>query len=396
VWSASLEGGDAETDTVVIKEVVSDSRSLAEAIREVRLLKLLVDKSESDDVAGSQDLWQRLPRLLSSQQEKVRSRPQLWRTRLAMTEVRGMPLDHFLAQHSEQSCSSDASATKGTAAERLANASSFASALLLQLAPVMQYLSKYMLHRDVNAHNILIAGGLEQPHFALVDFGLAVELGEWRARSGRLSACNADVGGDCRYWPMSAWIQMVCGWSELVKYPQLSWEYETHIDFQGLGITALQTYHHLLCPTGNCADDSGFRDDIVEAQRAWEGYWAYASSAWQRVFAAFKTGSQQGIDDVKLQLLQEAVYNNAAKTLSALRGTWRSLGKATAAEKEEVTLPPGKLVAAILELVSAGGVVGVIEGHAAPAWQVVSEILLDGSFTSLEGGLTAALLQDKC
>eukprot|EP00913_Durusdinium_trenchii_P023616 g22188.t1 len=89
-----------------------------------------------------------------------------------------------------------------------------ARALLEQLAPTMAAISKVTYHRDVNAHNILahLEGDRPPVSFGLVDFGLAVDASTWMDVSaanplGKSEWEYLDVGGDCRYWPVSAWRQ---------------------------------------------------------------------------------------------------------------------------------------------------------------------------------------------
>jgi len=377
VWGAKILSGPPAGNAVV-KEIVCDHAGLDDANREVQLLQRLLDGGEEGGCNETDTLWRRMPRILGSHQEKVKLMPPVWRTRVAMTEVAGMPLDHFLLKQAESSSPSAGSTNPGVLADRVAQASGFAVALLTQLAPVMQYISKHMIHRDVNAHNILVAGSLSEPEFALVDFGLAVELQQWRARSGPASCCNANVGGDSRYWPMSAWIQLVCGWPELSKYPQLQWEYETHLDFQGLGITALQSFHSML-------GAEGLDEELQKLHAAWTAYWEYATSAWQRIFSAFQTGSGEGINAAKLALLQEGVYNQIARTLSGLRSAWRTAGQALSKEADSGALPPGQLIVSFLELVSAGATVGLEEGVHAPDWTVLVELLKENKLHGAEG-----------
>ncbi|CAJ1362433.1 unnamed protein product, partial [Effrenium voratum] len=127
-----------------------------------------------------------------------------------------------------------------------------ARALVEQLAPTMAAIANVMYHRDVNAHNILahVAPG-GQLSFGLVDFGLAVDASTWMDPSplnpgGKSEWEFLDVGGDCRYWPVSAWRQFEAGCRALVEEEPLCTEYQTHLDLQGLGLTAVQVLVCLL------------------------------------------------------------------------------------------------------------------------------------------------------
>mmetsp|Transcript_5830 Transcript_5830/g.13900 ORF Transcript_5830/g.13900 Transcript_5830/m.13900 type:complete len:863 (-) Transcript_5830:99-2687(-) len=378
VWGAKALTGSTPGNAV-IKEIVCDHAGLEDSNREVRLLQMLLDGGEEGGGDENASLWKRVPRILGSHQEKVQLLPPVWRTRVAMTEVAGMPLDHFLLKQAETTSPAAGSTNPGDLVGRVAEASNFAMALLSQLAPVLRYISKHLVHRDVNAHNILVEGSLSDPQFALVDFGLAVELEQWRARSGASSCSNANVGGDSRYWPMSAWIMLVCGWPELSQYPQLQWEYETHLDFQGLGITALQSFHSILGP-------EGLDEELSKLNAAWVAYWDYTTQSWKRIFGAFQSGSAEGINAAKLALLEEGVYNTIARTLGGVRSAWRSIGQATSSGADTRPLPPGKLAASLLELLSAGAKVGLEEGVHAPDWAVLDDLLNKNTLRGADGG----------
>merc|ERR1712232_207064 len=218
-----------------------------------------------------------------------------FRILLAMTRLDGEPLDLFVAREAtrlNREC-------RGLEELRtcLKRAFNVAQQLLKQLLPAMEYVSSIALHRDVNAHNILIdwnEEGSEQPRYGLIDFGLAVDKDCWRqeegymatdevpSRVGKHGVCtwhHLDVGGDCRYWPISAWMQFLHGCQELVKWPQLCHEYQTLLDVHSLGITALQLLCELLPQLPRPpfrwpgAESLRWTRKIQALQEAWYAYW---------------------------------------------------------------------------------------------------------------------------
>lgn len=94
---------------------------------------------------------------------------------------------------------------------------------------------------------------------------LASPVGEIACRFGQDGACtwhHLDVGGDCRYWPVSAWVQFLLGWTELDAHPPWRYEYQTQLDLHSFGLTALQVVVDMLPPS---LSDPGTTQDMPHA-----------------------------------------------------------------------------------------------------------------------------------
>lgn len=292
MWAAEcLEGG-----TLALKEIICSSREdLLNAMYEGHLLNtisgegmLAGGRAEEPCIdgpgvcrSGSRRLLPlracagRLPLLVDC--ETTQLGPDLWRVRLAMTRLLGDPLDLFLENrrlHFEQS-KQDYEGSRAFSRQFL-EACHFAREMLVQLAPTFEHIAGSAYHRDVNAHNILIHKGEQlTPHYSVVDFGLAVDTHCWQSeevggavssRPTRVGPDGAstwhllDVGGDCRYWPVSAWLQFLLGWHALHEEQQLCTEYKMNLDTHAFGITALQILAELL-PSPRDIDDGCLRLD---------------------------------------------------------------------------------------------------------------------------------------
>jgi len=248
-------------------------------------------------------------------------------------------------------------------------ACSVARELVLQLSPTFEHISKLAYHRDVNSHNILVDGDTSNPVFGLVDFGLAVDLGKWQGPVSSQSWHLVDIGGDCRYWPMSAWLQFECGWQELSKYPPLSIEYQQQLDFHALGITALQ----VLAAMAPQVDDDNLAPQFKALQVAWERYWEDSTRFWQRLLEVFRHGGDQNA--LKVSCITEGVHNIVGADLAALRSALREAFDACSSSGPQAGLRQFRpLFAALLELISAGGTVGFEENKRPPTWQEVYKL----------------------
>jgi len=167
---------------------------------------------------------------------------------------------------------------------------------------------------------------------------------------------------------MSAWLQFECGWQELSKYPTLSAEYQAHLDFHALGITALQ----VLAAVSPRVEDEGLPRQLGALQAAWDRYWEEATRFWQRLLDVFRRGGDQNA--LKVACITEGVHNTVGANLAALR---TALREAFDACGEGGLLVEGAkpLFAALLELVSAGGTVGFEDdGTRPPSWQSVQAL----------------------
>jgi serine/threonine protein kinase len=391
VWAAEcLEGGPGPE--VAVKEILCRSSvDLANAEFEGKLLEMIQSHARAcgsscrPDVGreayalGGRDPLDRIPDLVGIETEICGE--ETWRVRLAMTRVPGISLDRFLVSRCRRLSGSYCSGSALGSSTRLqqqgplsfVEACGLARELILQLSPALDHISKLSYHRDVNSHNILIDGSPSSPVFGLVDFGLAVDLTKWQGPMGPLSWQLIDIGGDCRYWPMSAWLQFECGWKELSKYPPLSHEYQTQLDFHALGITALQILA-ALSPPATKENTGSITPHVRALQVAWDQYWQNVTCFWQRLLEVFRTGGDQNA--LKVACINERVHNIVGANLAALRSAMRKLFDACNAAGTEAHLRQlCPLFAALLELVSSGGTVGFKEGQDPPSWQVVYKLI---------------------
>eukprot|EP00435_Cladocopium_sp_Y103_P046153 s720_g13.t1 len=233
-----------------------------------------------------------------------------------------------------------------------------ARALLQQLAPTMAAISQVTYHRDVNAHNILVqaaAGGEGRaPSYGLVDFGLAVDASGWCDPSpsnpgGKSEWEFLDVGGDCRYWPVSAWRQFEAGCRALVQEDFLCVEYQTHLDLQGLGLTAVQVLSSML--PGDLKVP-----ELKRLQELWQLYWEDASCYWASLLDTFRHGGDWTA--LKQDFVARKVYRIMADRLRSLRTALSDALEAAAAANlsGEDSWPPGSasLFWALLAMISCG------------------------------------------
>jgi hypothetical protein len=394
VWAADLLDGIA--GEVAIKEIQCQSSfDLNSATYEGQLLEILgQDRRSCGGASGSSARFARaepreqirVPKLIASETEQIG--PNHWRVRLAMSKLPGVPLDRFLDWwQRERRPPPDVSATP---VQHFAEACSFASELVHQLAPSFEKISAHAFHRDVNSHNILIDGGDRmKPNYNLVDFGLAVDLKNWEGPQVSPSSWHlVDICGDCRYWPMGAWLQFECGWQELAKYPGLATEYQTHLDLHALGITVLQVLAGMAVESPSAQDDPQRRpspdtenlpEEVTVLLTAWDKYWKDAMMYWERLLECFRNHGDQ--NSLKGWCISEGVHNIIGQDLADLRTALRMVCDAASGANPSRSTSTAALSAhrtlfeTLLELVSAGGVSGVVEGNRAPSWEGIHFIL---------------------
>jgi len=312
--------------------------------------------------------------------------PDVCRVRLAMSRLPGEPLDRFLHDYRQRLDAEFVQITDGqqAMAEQLrqaAEACVFAQALVQQLAPTMDRISSLSYHRDVNAHNILIDvrgqtdGQQVEPQYGLVDFGLAVDAAKWRGgpdadARGQGDWQHLDVGGDCRYWPASAWLQFEVGCYELAEYTALCLEYQSHLDLQGMGITALQVLAELLPPAPDtmCVDGHPLLE-LWKLRLAWEQYWEAATSYWSALLDTFR--NQGDWNALKTKFIEIGVHDVISRSLHAVRVALRDL------EETSKQAPPGSslhssqaLFAVLLVLISSGE-----DRQSTTSWSAVLAVL---------------------
>lgn len=330
VWEARCHGY-AE---VAIKEIRCTTRvELSRAIYEAQLLWMLGgggNEHAAPTSHGSAEQGMRIPAYVTCDVVEAAEGTSC-KVRFAMSRIPGEPLDKFL--HGQSSRVMDTGARTSTS-EVVGMACRFSLALIEQLVPTLEKVAAFAYHRDVNAHNILVnlcavggGGAPVQPSYGLVDFGLATEARLWRdpPRSPPADAGPAegaepcsqwqylDVGGDCRYWPTSAWMQFEVGWEGVAAQGPLCLEYQTHLDFQGLGITALQTFIEMLPTSPSILTALG----LMRLRNAWEEYWEAATRYWMDLLNTFRNNGDW--DTLKREFVALGVHLDIASKLGAMR-----------------------------------------------------------------------------
>lgn len=332
VWAAHCHG----YGEVAIKEIRCTTRvELSRAIYEAQLLWMLggggnEHAAPTSHGGSAEPQGLRIPAYVTCDVVEAPEGTSC-KVRFAMSRIPGEPLDKFL--HGQSSRVMDAGAMTPTS-EVVDMACRFSLALLEQLVPTLEKVAAFAYHRDVNAHNILVnlcadgAGGAPvQPSYGLVDFGLATEARLWRdpprsppadvGPAEKAEPCSQwqylDVGGDCRYWPTSAWMQFEVGWEGLATKGPLCSEYQTHLDFQGLGITALQTFIEMLPTSPSILTALG----LVRLRSAWEEYWEAATRYWTDLLNTFRNNGDW--DTLKREFVAMGVHLDIASKLGAMR-----------------------------------------------------------------------------
>lgn len=354
VWGAESDDGRE----VAIKEILCQSQAeLSRATFEGCLLRALGEEASS---IGGEALRQ-VPSLVASDTEALGT--DVWRVRLAMTRIPGEPLEKFLEQWRPADLRSPRSLARG-----LSEACRYTWELVAQLAQTFERVSCRAYHRDVNPRNILIDDKSGQrPSFGLIDFGLAVDSLQWQ-----LDAVKQDnLSGDCRYWPVSAWLAFERGLPELSKHAALGREYKSELDFHALGVTAVQCLIGLsprLEEISNLPDE-----DLLLGLRAlrvaWEKYWADASGFWRRIVDAFRNGGDIG---ALAEAHREAgVHDVMAANIGALRAAVGGLREACERAPPEANLAgvPALLDVLLVLLRRGKG------SHDKPSWRRVISML---------------------
>mmetsp|Transcript_28776 Transcript_28776/g.67055 ORF Transcript_28776/g.67055 Transcript_28776/m.67055 type:complete len:560 (+) Transcript_28776:2-1681(+) len=316
VWAAEADDGKE----VAVKEIFCRSEAeLSRAASEGHILRLLAGESPAGG-GGSKDrsgrvacaTSRRLPVLAASEVEATDGSFS-WRVRMVMTRVPGTPLEQFLEQQRRK--------WAGLESKRhFAEACHYSGELLVQLAPALEHLSSRVYHRDVTPRNILIDdSGPSGPRFGLVDFGLAVDAAKWRS-----GECLGDLGGDGRYWPVSAWYVFGHGKSDLEARPDLRDEYRSCLDVHALGITALRCLLELTPSSEQGAADvkdcPGLETVLPKLRllrSAWQRYWSDARRFWQPVYDAFREGGD--FEALKIAYARAGVHRIMSADLCALR-----------------------------------------------------------------------------
>jgi len=388
VWEAEQSGGGP---ALALKEILCPSQvDLLNAVFEGNLLESFKTKDP-----GKLNVASMLPVLVGLDMTPLAT--DLFRVRLAMTRLPGQPLDTWLRLKQDEAQLQNFSSAS-LRIQGVGEACRFARELLLQLAPAFEeHIAALAYHRDVNAHNILIdMSEGPKPKYGLVDFGLAVDVQSWRGdpeeggqerpapsrntrvgQDGATSWHHLDVGGDCRYWPVSAWVQFLLGWTELDCNPMLRSEYRTRLDMHSLGLTALQVLVETMPPdiTLPAAHSAGeVISEIHKLRSAWERYWAMVTPLHSRLMETFHNGGDW--DVLKAHCLDSNVHEVIASKLRSLRA---AIIKTIAACKELPNSdPPGfptdssvGLLSALLLLIGCGDRSDEAEGTIGPTAEEV-------------------------
>eukprot|EP00913_Durusdinium_trenchii_P025435 g23879.t1 len=241
-----------------------------------------------------------------------------------------------------------------------------ASELLQQLAPAFEeHIAHLAYHRDVNAHNILIDFEGNQPKYGLVDFGLAVDVQSWQGdlderdaagQDGATTWHHLDVGGDCRYWPVSAWVQFLLGWTELDCNPMLRSEYRTRLDMHSLGLTSLQVLVDTM-PADLSLSAShtcfGLFNELHTLRSAWDRYWNMVTPLHTRLMETFHNGGDW--DVLKAHCLESNVHEAIAQELRQIRSSLlRARGTLTSTRGSGFRETCWGLLTALLLLIGCG------------------------------------------
>jgi len=334
VWEAT----DAFGEACALKEIRCRSEADLKGVRaEGRMLEVV-----RREVSAAGLPLSRVPAFRAMELE--RGAQQAGKVRLAMSLVPGTALEGFLETR-RQELRGETDKMEGQ--ELCAEACLYAGRLLLQLAPILDAFSTQVYHRDITPRNIQIQEGVEGPEFGLVDFGLAVEAPRWRA--GEPGA--GDLGGDGRYWPVSAWFVFCFGTRALEKDAKLRAEYRTCLDAHSLGLTALRCLVDLLPgrPVSHMVDAP-----LQRLCAAWKQYWADARKLWQPIFDAFRGAGD--FNELRKQFTQAKVHHIVRDDLCAIRKALREVGQACTGLSAETGLAGmPALCDALLIMVQPGG-----------------------------------------
>jgi len=323
VWAA--ECLNSNQPKIVIKEIRCRSvGQIGAARREADLLRRLVGalgENRSDN--EGMEVLRRIPHFLAM--EARPAAPDAARVFIAMTRLPGEPLVTFLeARRARAQSDAAVRGRQSSPGRRCADACVFVEAFLKQLASVMKHVSTHEYHRDVQGKNILVeqCNPDRKPSFGLVDFGFAVDASTWEESGWK----NGTVVGDCKFWPVSAWLMFEQGVEEVAQRQCLSEEYRRRLDFHSVGLTALQALVKLSAPLAGYAD----RVDLEDKEGyfawellwdAWQRYWDDATYFWERVYSIFVDGGS--FDELRQEFSQYGVHRKVGMRLKALHAAVR-------------------------------------------------------------------------
>lgn len=329
VWSGE-EVGVQEPLEVALKDINCQAKSdLQQALFEANMLLSFASGASCSYARGAPPPQLRIPRYLSHRVDPRKGQSgEGWRVRMAMTRVPGEPLDSFLKRTPPSGQDVQSAVRRGCM---------LAMQMIRQLAPTLETVSSKAVHRDVNAHNVLISDAIDggcfvgcaepeeaasRANFWLIDFGLAVDSTTWST-----AWREADIGGDCRYWPQSSWFVSFWGADEIAAKRELCAQYINRLDIFGLGITALE----LLCTTAldgsNAAGcQTGAADGLRGSWRrlldAWTKYWTDVTRWHTMIYRVFSQGGDVG--PLYQELAKERVVEKILTRMASIRKCLRA------------------------------------------------------------------------
>mmetsp|Transcript_1815 Transcript_1815/g.3137 ORF Transcript_1815/g.3137 Transcript_1815/m.3137 type:complete len:812 (+) Transcript_1815:57-2492(+) len=323
VWSGE-ELGTKESLEVALKDIQCNGQSdLQQCLFEPNMLKSFAFAAKCSYAQGAPPPQLRIPFYLSHRVDQRRDGKPGNRIRMAMTRVPGEPVDAFLKRPPPPGQDVQSAVRRGCM---------LAMALIRQLGPTLELVSQKAIHRDVNAHNVLLSDAIDggpfkcnvepeevfaRASFWLIDFGLAVDSTTWHS-----AWREADIGGDCRYWPQSSWFVSFWGADEIAAKQHLCNQYLNRLDIFGLGITALE----LLCTTAldgsnaaGCQNGSsdGLRGSWRRLLNAWSKYWTDVTRWHTMIYRVFSLGGDVG--PLYQELAKERVVDKILNRMAQIR-----------------------------------------------------------------------------
>lgn len=233
----------------------------------------------------------------------------------AMTKAQGRPLDEWL--YGSDSGSSPGSLEGRARSFSFVRSCRFAAALLSQMAPVFSALQPIAFHRDISDHNFFVdvSGGDDDPHFTIIDFGLAVEAAEWKGHWRTM-----DIGGDPRYWSPAHLSQFCIGAEEMEqKEPAFARLCQERLDHYSFGVLLLELVFGLWDGSSDGDHDlAGVLDQLVGARVCWQTYWSLTNSLAGNIQHG-KSDLSRLHDDIVASGLQSAFATAHQKLSQVLR-----------------------------------------------------------------------------
>jgi len=169
--------------------------------------------------------------------------------------------------------------------------------------------------------------------FGLVDFGMAVDTQRWLGNAAEEDGAwrHVEVGGDCRYWPLSSWVMFMRGPQELNPGSALRAEYQTGLDLHALGITALQVLMEMspLLPVqlAGSADVCRLMHAFRSLQYSWLRYWEDVSAFWTSLMKCFSSGGDWMT--LKRSCIESGLDRVLCSRLHELRSALEDMGSAS-------------------------------------------------------------------